>query len=687
MSSSRATIGLAVGLMAVIVMMILPMPSWVLDMGVAISFAFAILIFTMTLFVEKPLDFSAFASVLLASLLLRLSLNVSSTKLIIGQGHTGTDAAGSIIEGFAMFVMGGNVAIGLIVFSVLVIVNFMVITKGAGRMAEVGARFALDAMPGKQMAIDSDLAAGAISHEEASRRREREQEETAFLGSLDGVSKFMKGDAIAGILITLLNLIAGMAIGVMMHDLSFSQAASNYAILTVGDGLVSQIPAVIISIAAGLLLSRGRGDGAVDLALLDQFGRHPAALAAVAGIMVVFAAFPGLPVMPFLIGAAGLGAAAYIAWKRNQTAQQQEQSEADAPAPTPEPTMGDMLDLDELSVELSRDLVATVMGTDFGVDKRIQKIRKYIATQYGFILPPIRLSDDASLPRHSYRIRLHGADMATQTLRADKQLALIEAGEHTHIPGDTTQEPVFKAPARWVEPDYDNELTLLGVTTVAPVEVLATHLLEVIQDNLPALLTRRALRETLDAFKTVTEGDRADGNKKLMEEFFPDKAPVELLHSVMRLLLEERISVRNLPLLMETVADGKSANLNAEAITDVARQRLSRSFVSQYRNPHGQLPIIRIGDIWTAKMGERETRDETGRSDIALSPDEFNQFAQDVRTQLDTAARSGTYAVIAAPGHWRRFVRSVLKTKGVKNPVLSYAEIAANEKPLILGAA
>ena len=363
------------------------------------------------------------------------------------------------------------------------------------------------------------------------------------------------------------------------------------------------------------------------------------------------------------------------------------EADAQVVAPTPEPTMGDMLDLDELSVELSRDLVSTVMGTEFGVDKRVQKIRKYIATQYGFILPPIRLSDDASLPRHSYRIRLHGADMATQTLMADRRLALIEANEHTQIPGQTTQEPVFKAPARWVDPEHENELTLLGVTTVAPVEVLATHLLEVIQDNLPGLLTRRALRETLDAFKGVTESERADGNRRLVEEFFPDKAPIELLHSVMRLLLEERISIRNLPLLLETVADGKAGNLNAEAITDVARQRLSRHFVGQYRNETGQLPIIRIGDDWTAKLGERETRDEVGRSDIALSPEEFNQFAHDVRAQLDTAARAGSYAVIAAPGHWRRFIRSVLKTKGVKNPVLSYAEIAANEKPLILGSA
>lgn len=686
-SLRHSTVGLAIGLMAVIVMMVLPMPAWVLDIGVAVSFGFAILIFTMTLFIEKPLDFSSFSSVLLASLLLRLSLNVSSTKLIIGQGHTGPGAAGNIIEGFAMFVMGGNIAIGLIVFAVLVIVNFMVITKGAGRMAEVGARFALDAMPGKQMAIDSDLAAGAISHEEASKRRRTEQEETAFLGSLDGVSKFMKGDAIAGILITLLNLFAGMAIGVAVHGLSFGDAISNYAILTVGDGLVSQIPAVIISVAAGLLLSRGGGDGAVDLALFEQFGRHPMALAAVAAIMMVFGFFPGLPALPFLMGAAGLGTLAFVSHRKHSLAGKQDAAAAAAPDPEPEPTIGDMLDLDELSVQLSRDLVGTVMDTSFGVDKRVHKIRRYVATEYGFILPPIRLSDNPTLSRNSYRISLHGADVAVQVLMPTKRLALIEPNEHLHIAGDTTQEPVFKAPARWIDPAHENELALLGVTTVAPIEVLATHLLEVVQDNLPSLLTRRALRETIDAFKNVTEGERADANKRLLEEFFPDKVPVELLHTVMRLLLEERISVRNLPLLLETVADGKTGGMNAEMIADIARQRLSRQFISKFRNDSGQLPLIRIGDEWSKILAERETRDEKGRSDIALSPDEFNKLAHDVRAQLDEAARKGNYAVIAAPGHWRRFIRSVLKTKGVKNPVLSYSEIAATEKPLILGTA
>src|SRR6056297_1605011 len=313
----RPTILLALALMAVIVMMILPVPAWLLDIGLAASFALAILMFTVTLFIERPPDFSVFPTILLASLMLRLSLNVSSTKLIIGQGHTGTDAAGDVIEGFADFVMGGSIFLGLVVFGVLLIVNFMVITKGAARMAEVGARFALDGMPGKQLAIDSDISAGAINHAEARDRREQEQQETTFFGSLDGASKFVKGDAVAGLLITLLNLVMGLIMGTVVHGMAIGTAFETYAILTVGDGLVSQIPAVIISIASALLLARGGATGATDLALGAQLGRHPAAIATVAGLMVMFALVPGLPFTPFMLGGIGLGAMALWLHREN----------------------------------------------------------------------------------------------------------------------------------------------------------------------------------------------------------------------------------------------------------------------------------------------------------------------------------------------------------------------------------
>src|SRR6056297_2046660 len=363
----QPTVLLALALMAIIVMMILPMPAFILDIGLATSFALAILIFTVTLFVERPLDFSAFPTILLASLVLRLSLNVSSTKLIIGQGHTGTDAAGEVIEGFANFIMGGSVFLGLVVFGVLLIVNFMVITKGAARMAEVGARFALDGMPGKQLAIDSDMAAGAITHSEARARRDRELQETTFFGSLDGASKFVKGDAIAGLLITLLNIVVGLIMGTVVHGMQIGAAFETYAILTVGDGLVTQIPAVIISIAAALLLARGGATGATDLAITSQLGRHPAALATVAVLMVVFALVPGLPFVPFLTGGLILAGLAY--WVHCNAEDPQDESAAEEePLPVKDRPIGDVLDLDDIHVEFAPDLVDMVLDPASGLD-------------------------------------------------------------------------------------------------------------------------------------------------------------------------------------------------------------------------------------------------------------------------------------------------------------------------------
>ncbi|RKQ72139.1 flagellar biosynthesis protein FlhA [Litorimonas taeanensis] len=682
------TVFLAVGLMFVIVMMVLPMPSWVLDVGLSASFAFAILIFTITLFIERPLDFSSFPSVLLAALLLRLSLNISSTKLIIGEGHTGPSAAGGVIEGFAMFVMGGNIFIGLIVFSVLVIVNFMVIAKGAGRMAEVGARFALDAMPGKQMAIDADLSAGAISHAEASARRITEQEETAFLGSLDGVSKFMKGDAVAGILITLLNLIAGIGIGVGVHGISLGEAVKNYSVLTVGDGLVSQIPAVIISIAAGLLLSKGRGEGTVDFALFKQFSQYPAAIGAVSGIMLIFAFFPGLPFLPFMAGAMILAGLAYRAYLNKEA----EEKKAQTPEPVVEETpeaqkLGDALDIDEISVELAPNLVPQVMGEDFGFDQRVQKIRKFITKEFGFILPAIRLTDNALLDEDTYKIKIQGTEIASQVLKSNKLLVLIDPEEHPQIPGINTREPVFQAPARWVDKSYEDELMMFGLTVIAPIEVLATHLLETIQDNFTKILSRRTLRHTLDTFKNVSDPERAESNEKIIKEFIPDKVPLELLQGVCRLLLEERISIRNIPLILELVAEGRSALNTTEQLADFVRHRISYQFVSKLRDNQGRLPLVQIGPTWETHFQQNEQIDESGRRDIALPPDDFNRLAKSVREQLDNSARQGVYAAIATTSKRRRFIRSVLNAKGVKNPVVSYEEIGASERPAVMGVA
>lgn len=422
---SQSKIILTIALMATIVMMILPVPAFLLDVGLAASFALAVLIFTLTLFIEKPLDFAAFPTVLLASLMLRLSLNVSSTKLIIGQGHEGTHAAGNVIESFASFVMSGSVFLGLVVFGVLLIVNFMVITKGAARMAEVGARFALDGMPGKQLAIDSDLSAGAITHEEARARREKEQQETTFFGSLDGASKFVKGDAVAGLLITLLNLVMGLIMGVAVQGMPLGSAFETYAILTVGDGLVTQIPAVIISVAAALLLARGGAIGATDVALMTQIGKHPTALGTVAVFMAMFALVPGLPFIPFILGALGLGSAAFMVSRNPSEEEKNSNDDAETEVMPKAPLIGDVLDLDDIHVQFAPDLVNMVLDPGSGLDVRITNMRSHIASAYGLIMPEIRLTDDASLSSGTYVIRIQGVETAKAELNPDMVLALV----------------------------------------------------------------------------------------------------------------------------------------------------------------------------------------------------------------------------------------------------------------------
>ncbi|MCQ8184912.1 flagellar biosynthesis protein FlhA [Parvularcula maris] len=666
------TVALSLGLVAILIMMVLPVPPIVLDLGLTASFAFAILIFVTTLFVERPLDFSSFPAILLVSLLLRLALNISSTKLIIGEGHTGTAAAGGVIEGFAMFIMGGNIAIGLIVFSVLVLVNFLVITKGAGRMAEVGARFALDAMPGKQLAIDADVAAGAITHEEAKILRQKEQQETAFLGSLDGVSKFVKGDAVAGLLITILNLVAGIVVGMLVHKVSFGQAIENYSVLTVGDGLVSQIPAVVISVAAALLLSKGRGEEAVDLALLRELGGRPEALVTVACVMVAFALFPGLPFLPFVFGAGLLG---YLAWRQYKA----------GPAPTddkptethtkPETNLGDLLDVDEIHVELAPDLVSSVVSDRDGFDARVEKIRGFIAQEYGFILPPVRVTDRSTLPAQGYEIKVQGVRAAKGELRPGRWLALLPHEQEAHIPGEQATEPVYGAAARWVDFPGKEQMIVAGVTVVEPSEVMATHLLETVQAQFARLVTRKSLRAVLDAYTNVTDPDRAASNRRFIEEMIPEKVTHDLLQGVIRDLLAERVSIRQLPLIIEAAAEAKAADLMPGDIAEHVRRRIAFTFVGKLAGETGELPTIALGPELTKRLsGEEKDRAE---SDAAGA----------IRRLIDRAAEAGAYPVVAVHATLRRTVRGLLAAQGIRNPVLSIDEIQGHARPKLLGTA
>ncbi|PKP69764.1 MAG: flagellar biosynthesis protein FlhA [Alphaproteobacteria bacterium HGW-Alphaproteobacteria-4] len=681
----RPTILLALALMAVIVMMILPMPAWVLDVGLATSFALAILIFTVTLFIERPLDFSAFPTILLASLMLRLSLNISSTKLIIGQGHTGTSAAGEVIEGFANFIMGGSVLIGLVVFGVILIVNFIVITKGAGRMAEVGARFALDAMPGKQLAIDSDMNAGAIDHTEAKSRREREQAETTFFGSLDGASKFVKGDAVAGLLITMLNLVMGLIIGVTVHGMPLGRALDTYSILTVGDGLVSQIPAVIISIASALLLSRGGARGAADIELFRQLGKYPAALTTVAVLMALFALVPGLPFLPFIAGAAGLGVTAALVDRTARRLAAREAMKMPLPDTTPRRrSLGDVLDIDEIHVEFAPNLVAMALDPATGLDARIANMRNHVAASFGLILPEIRLTDDSTLDPGQYRIRIQGVEQACDRLLPDRVLALIADNRDLLPPGDDVREPVYGAAARWVAPAMQEEAAMAGSTVVGATEVLATHLLEVIKRNFSRLLSLRALRRLLDEAVNLSDPFRAETTRKLFDELIPDKVPVDLLLTVLRLLLEERVSIRNLPLILEAIAEARGLQ-NAEAICEHVRQRLGFQLVAELRRADGSIPLLQLAPEWEDMFATYQLPTDRGPGDIALPPDKFNRLAMNVADRLARVAENGVFPGVVTSARRRRFVKTVLGAKGVAAPVLSFEEIGTDARPALVG--
>ncbi|KEP69706.1 flagellar biosynthesis protein FlhA [Thioclava dalianensis] len=680
----QPTILLALALMAIIVMMILPVPAWVLDVGLATSFALAILIFTVTLFIERPLDFSAFPTILLGSLMLRLSLNVTSTKLIIGEGHTGTGAAGDVIEGFANFIMSGSVLIGLVVFCVILIVNFIVITKGAGRMAEVGARFALDAMPGKQLAIDSDMNAGAIDHAEARERREREQAETTFFGSLDGASKFVKGDAVAGLLITMLNLVMGLIIGTAVHGMPIGRALETYAILTVGDGLVSQIPAVIISIASALLLSRGGAKGSTDLEMFRQLGKYPPALATVGILMGLFGLVPGLPFVPFMLGATILGGAAYMLARNERARLRREAMKMPAPEKVaPKKSLGDMLDVDDIHVEFSPDLVAMALDPATGLDARISNMRNHVATNFGLILPEIRLTDDATLGPGGYRIRIQGVEQARDRLYPERVLALIADNREILPEGPEVREPVFQAPARWVSADTQEEAALAGSTVVSPTEVLATHLLEVIKANFARLMTQRALRRLLDEVVNLSDPARAQANRRVLEELVPDKVPVDLLLAVLRLLLEERVSIRNLLLIIEAIAEVRSLP-TPEAICEHVRQRLGFQLVAELRREDGTIPLIQLAPEWEETFGTY-TVGERGAGDVALPPEMFNRLAGNIAERLSVAGQSGIFPALVASGRRRRFLRTVLSAKGIAAPVLSFEEIGLDARPAMVG--
>jgi flagellar biosynthesis protein FlhA len=685
--SSRATIALSFVLMGIICIMILPVPSWALDIGLAASFSLAILMFTVTLFIQRPLDFSAFPTILLGSLILRLSLNIASTKLIIGNGHTGTSAAGDVIEGFAMFVMGGNIALGLVVFSVLLMVNFLVINKGATRMAEVGARFALDAMPGKQMAIDSDLASGAIDHEQAKERREREQAETTFFGSLDGASKFVKGDAVAGLLITALNLIVGLAIGFFSHGMSLADAFATYSILTVGDGLVSQIPALLISVASALLLARGGAKGATDTTVLDQLGKHPAALISVATLLTFFAFVPGLPFFPFLAGAILLGLAGFQQLRKLEIEQSQKNVAAE-PTETaiPKESISNLLETDEIHIDFATNLTPMALDRTTGLDTRIANIRKHVATEFGVLLPDVHLTDNPLLDPGEYVIKILGVPHGRYHLRPDLQLVLTSEADDHDIEGEEVTEPVFNAPAIWVDKHGSEKAVLNGLTVVMPAEILATHLLEVLKQNFSKIVNMSALQARLSEMTTVADEKRANSNKKLLDSMIPDKVSLELLHATIRSLLDEHISIRNLQLIIESIAEGHQFTKNWDSIYEHVRSRLGFQIVDKIKGKNDILNIVQMAQEWEKVFSTYQINgDGVNRSEVALPPPLLQSLLDKTSEKINEHVNNTNQTAIITTSKRRRFLSSILSAKGISNPVLSYDELDQNVTLNLIG--
>ena len=684
--SNRAALSsplIAAGVLVLIVLsLVIPLPAHLLDLGIALSIATATLVLVMAALVEKPTDFQAFPILLLVSLVIRLSLNVSSTRLILSHGHTGKDAAGQVINGFAEFVAGGSLLVGLTVFGVISVVNFMVITKGSGRMAEVAARFALDSLPGKQLAIDGDLSSGAITHDEAKRRRMQDQREISFFGSLDGASKFVKGDAIAGLVITFINLLVGLAVGIIVHGMPVAEAAATYSHLTIGDGLVSQVPALITSMAAALLLSRGGATEDTASLMSREFFRSWQPGAVVAGAMVLMLVVPGMPKALFLCLALAMGLVSWgVARRVRRAAEMEDAVIEDTPAPAAS-RIGDVLDTDDISVEIGGDIVPIALDQARGLGTRINNLRIHIARSYGLIVPDVRITDTDDLPRGDYVIRVQGVVRGRGALRPGEVLALGSDAALAGLPGAEVREPVYGSPARWISRENQEDAALQGATVVTPMEVLSTHLMEVVKAQMSALLTMGAMQRQIDELKTLSDPTRAERHRKFFEAMIPDRVTPELLLGVLRALLEEKISIRNLALIVDAVNEFRQVE-PVETIYELVRKRLRGQITQQHADEAGRISVVQLHPAWEAEFVRSDS--ETGRPGTgAITPALSKRLLDAARKTLAQSDPSAA-AVVAAPDHRRRVVRSVLSSNGISTPVLGLEELDPSAEIRLVG--
>ncbi len=676
----RGDVALAIGIVAILMMLILPMPSWLLDMALAVSISFSIMVLMTALFIQKPLEFSAFPAVLLIATMLRLGLNLASTRLILSDGSQGPDAAGQIIRGFGALITQGNYVIGIIVFIILVIVNFVVITKGSGRIAEVAARFSLDAMPGKQMAIDADLSSGLLKEDEARQKRKDLEAESNFYGSMDGASKFVRGDAVAGLLITAINIIGGMIIGVGQEGMPFAQAASNYTMLTIGDGLVSQIPALVISIAAGLLVSKAGVEGAADKAIFSQFTGYPQGLIIVAGISLIAALMPGMPFVPFALMSVLLGGGAWVLHQRKAaektkadvaTAAEAKESENE------EQPITESLHIDGLKIELGYNLLSLINDMEGRrLTDQIKALRRQMAQEMGFVMPPVRILDNMQLKADDYMVRVKEIEAGAGMLKLGHLLVMDPAGAQVDLPGDHVKEPTFGLPATWVTESLREEAMFKGLTVVDPATVLATHLTEILRDNMPDLLSFAETEKLLEGL--------GKEDKKLLEEISPSQISRSGIQQVLQGLLKERVSIRDLPAILEAIAEASATTQNLGAIIEHVRTRLARQLCHAAAAPDGTLPMLGLSPEWEQAFAENLIGEGDNRQ-LALPPSKLHEFINRVRDSFDAAAEAGDAPVLLTSPAIRPYVRSIIERFRGQTIVMSQNEIYPKARLKVVG--
>jgi flagellar biosynthesis protein FlhA len=676
----RGEIALALGVISILIVLILPMPPWLLDVCLALSITLSVLVLMTVLFIERPLDFSTFPTVLLIATMLRLALNLASTRLILANGHEGTAAAGHVIEAFGNFVMDGNFVIGIIVFGILVLVNFVVITKGSGRIAEVSARFSLDAMPGKQMAIDADLSAGLIEEGEARARRKALEDESTFFGAMDGAAKFVRGDAIAGLIITFINVIGGIIIGVAQQDMSFGDASQAYTVLTVGDGLVSQIPALIISTGAGILVSKAGVTGSADKALFAQLGGYPSALGLSSFLMIALALLPGIPMVPFLALGGMTGAAAWMLSKRQvQAASAAAAVKADEAAKTPvlEEPISTALQIDNIRLELGYGLLPLI-NNERGqrVTDQIKSLRRQLAAELGFVLPSVRIQDNLQLPANTYVVRVKEIEAGRGDLRPNMILVMDPRGEKIGLPGEETTEPTFGLPAMWVDQSAREEALFRGYTVVDPPTIITTHLTELVKDHMAELLSHAETQKLLD--------DLPKDHQKLIADMVPAQISVGGIQRVLQSLLGERVSIRDLPGILEGISEACGYTRNITSITEHVRARLARQISDSVADSAGIVPLITLSPEWEQSFAEA-IHGEGEERQLAMAPSRLQQFITSVRQTFERYAMMGETPVLLTSPAIRPFVRSIVERFRPTTVVMSQNEIHARARIKTLG--